>query len=499
MNRLKKLILFGGIFLFAASLYGQTKQDTLELAKDLLSRGKMRNASSMLESWRRANPPDAGALWLYARSEFWRKKFGASLQLYREAIAVEPGNLYLYLDYAETALQAGRYALADSLLKNLGRYELSDPYAQYVQAKYHFWAGDFKQALTLARSSQEAAPKPETEALFQSIAGARQLRLHAGGTFITDDQPLQRFDARLRTGKYLNQFLDVQAEGALQFFEPESGPVTGRSVQVSNLARMGKSGAEIEIGVGAFQLGDFLSDWTGRLQLTQRLPARLSLAVRAERLPYLWTLAAIDTGLTFHQTFAAIEWKEKHGLWANAGIQADWFADGNQVLTAWGWVLSPALKTGPASFRIGYSYSITDSKENRFVSIKPLANILDPFDPEAEIGGIFQPYFTPEQMRVHFGIAQAEWQVSRHLALTVHAKYGFAARAMNPYLFLDNDASGQVFINRDFLEMQFTPAEAGARLSLQFSERLAAEASYVLTRNFFYELQSVTAGLKTRF
>ncbi len=499
MNLLKKVAFSGIAFLAGAGLYGQKSPDTLALAKDLMSMGKMSDASSLLESWLQANPPDAGILWLHARNEFWRKKFGKSLQLYRQALALEPANLYMRLDYAETALQSGRYAQADSILNNLPKDDRGDPYAQSIRAKYHFWTGDFNQALTLARSSQKAAPKPETEALVQSISGATRPWLHAGGTFMTDDQPLQRFDAHVRAGKYLSRFFDVRAEGALQFFEPEAGPVNARSIHVSNVTRVARSGTEIETGAGVFQLGEFLSDWTGKLKLTQRLPAGLSLSARAERLPYLWTPAAVDTGLIFHQASAALEWKEKHGIWVNSGVQADFFSDGNRVLTTWAWVLSPVLKAGPASLRIGYSYSLADSKENRFASIKTLSEILDPFDPEAEIRGIFRPYFTPEQMRIHFGIAQADLHISKRFTLSVHAKYGFSARAMNPYLFLDTDASGTILIRRDFLDTQFTPAEAGARLTLQFSERVTAEASYVFTRNFFYELQSAAIGLKSRF
>jgi hypothetical protein len=238
---------------------------------------------------------------------------------------------------------------------------------------------------------------------------------------------------------------------------------------------------------------------TGGLRAVQRLHEGWSLTAEAARMPYLRTLSSLDTSVFENQLSAILDWRERHGALLNLGTQASGFGDGNRVAAAWAWALSPPLRRSVFSARVGYGFSYSDARESRFFSKKTLHEILNPYDPDAVIEGIFLPYFTPENMRIHTALANVSWVLGENFSLYLNGSYGFHARAMNPYLYLDMDAGGELFIQRDFLEMAFTPFDVGAKLVVRFSETLTGDMSYAFTRQFFYENHQVALSLRMVF
>ncbi len=476
---------------------GQPLSDTLAIARELKAQGRVRDATSLLDAWCVAHPGQPEVLWLLAQTEYLGKKFNRSETSYREAINLQPGNRYLRLDFAEALLNMGRFAKAKRVLDALSEEEARDAHALYVLAKYHYWTGDFEKAGQLvAQSRKIARHKPATIALANETRLAQAPWLSFGGGWMSDDQPLGKVEPQVSGGKYLHRLLDLQAEVSAPLFRTDSAWVFAFGAQVSNTARLQGTGTSIGAALGFFNLEGQKTGMTGSLRVVQRLPEGLSLTASTARKPYLRNLPSLDTSVFENQIMAALDWQERHGVWANLGAQSSSFGNGNQVSSAWALALSPPLRWGRFSARAGYGFSFSDARESRFFAEKTLQELLNPYDPDAAIRGIFSPYFTPENMRIHAVVANAGLTFHENFMVKLNGSYGFRARAMNPYLYLDADATGGLFIHREFLEMAFTPFEVGAKLSARLSETMTAEAGYTFTRNFFYENHS--AGMSVR-
>ena len=90
------------LVLFSKPSVSQHSNDTLSLVKDLRSVNKYEDASSLLKKYLKNNPSDVNALWLFAQTNFWLGNFNESDEYYKKALALDPGNDFLNIDYART-------------------------------------------------------------------------------------------------------------------------------------------------------------------------------------------------------------------------------------------------------------------------------------------------------------------------------------------------------------------------------------------------------------
>lgn len=490
------------IFLAAAvSLHGQAPADSLGLARALKEQGKYTKASRLLAAWFNSQPRTSGELWLYAQCRAGQKQYRAARELYAEASAAAPGNLYLSLDHAAFLLNAGRYRDAALLLDELPADAQQDPYALRLRATWHYWRGDLAGARRYIEASAKASGQPETLALLDEITGVTSPWAGAAARLQRDDQPLQRMALQLEGGAWRHNLAELRGGVEYLRFRRDSAQGPAMQAELHNSLRFPALGARLEAGMGLFQFQGQSAWLTGGIGLVQRVAPGLELSARIERQPYLTTRASLDSALLSKLFSASATWRQRHGFLLQAGASSEVFPDNNRIASYWAWALTPALRAGPLSLRIGYAWSFANSAESRFVSEKSLEELLNPFDPDAQLKGVFAPYFTPANMFISAAMATTEWHLAKGLNLYVDGKYGFAAAADNPYLFIDLDtgSSSTLEIRRGFLETAFTPIELKARISAQMGRHLLAEAQYAFNRIFFYEAQSALLSLKYSF
>lgn len=494
---MKPIILSGLFLVFSSLLAGQNTLDTIALARHFKSEGKLRSAAHLLDNWRRAHPFDVDVLWLYAQNEYWRKNFKRSRRLYREALALQPDNLYLRLDFTENLLNMEQYNKANGMLAAMSWSEKQDPYAQFIRAKRLYWLGDNRAAADLALAAQQSGSKDAAE-LLREIGLARSPWTRFAVNYSFDTQPLSGLEPIWELGIPYSNWLDLRFRTNLQQFRKDRRSTGVSQMELGNTWRIPATGTTIGASMGIMQWSNGPFEWSAGLDLTQPLWPGLRLHTGGAQKPYLYTRASIDTSLVFQSWSADLEWREPHGFWVKAGAQAEIFSDHNQVSTFWGWMLTPPLKLGGFSGRIGYAYSYSDALDSRYYSEKSLADLLS-LDSTAHIAGIYTPYFTPNDMTAHAVLALLECRLSKYVDVTLNGKYGLWARALNPRLSLDADPNGAVVVRRDFYANAFTPFEAGAKLNVRLSERLALEGKYTFTRIFFYDVQTAGGTLKIIF
>jgi hypothetical protein len=490
MKRYWSVLLFPIAVLYGLQLHGQSVGDTLSKVQGLKASGRYGEAEALLQSWTLAHPRSADVVWLEAQLAWGRLQFSRSDRLYREAITADPDNLYLRLDHAESLLNAGRFAAARRSLAGLSREQRRDPHALYLQAKYAYWTGSYLEAGELVgRALRADRGKADALALDGEIRTASALWLDLSTMRTDDDQPLRKLEPRLEAGKYLHALADVRFEARGAFFDSGEGRPQAWQAVISNTMHFARTGTALRFGAGLFALPGQGEGPTGGIELRQRLPEGISLTTGWQREAYTRNVTSLDTLVFEHATRLVLDWKERHGVWLQGGGLHSTFGDDNRVVTYWAWALSPSLGGDRWKFRSGYGFHYADSRENRFISDRPLEDWLNPYDPAAEIRGVFAPYFTPQHMRTHQWLASFSWSASDRISLYLNGSYGLWARARNPYLFLDQDG-GELFIRRAFLDTRFQPFEVGGTLLFAFSARARLKAVYQFTRNFFYENQT---------
>ncbi len=471
---------------------------TIDQARDLHLAGQLRQAEKLLGRWCADHPTDTTALWLRGQNDYWRKNFRRSRRHYRSALDLDPGNFYLQLDFADSQLGMGRFRAAGKLLRPTSKTDRKNPYYLYLLAKQLYWTGDVKAAEKHARAAEKAGSK-EAADLVREIERTRSPWGQLAATYTTDSQPLESYESGFSAGYFRSKWWDVHFRAGGQRFLNTPLILDALRFELGNRVYFPKTGTELAAAAGIFQLKNQKAQPLVHLELAQRLPFGWKLQLGAAQQPYFHTRSSLSPSLIFQQWSASLEWREAHGFWLKAGGQNNHFADRNQIVTGWGWAMTPALKVGWASGRLGYSYSWSDATENRFIADKTLAELLTSWDPTAQVRGHYAPYFTPQAMEMHMALVILQFDFLKYITLTINGKYGFSASASNPYVYLDKDATDVAYIRRDFQKTNFTPLEMGAKLAVRFSEVLSGEADYTFARTFFYELQSTGLRLKMRF
>lgn len=487
-----------GLMMVGAMLTAQESTDTILFIRQLKEQGKTKEASQLLETWVKTHPPQSDVFWMYAQNEYWRKKFKKSRSLYAQAYELDPGNLYLRLDYAHSLLNMGRYKKANRILKQLSPEEQKDPYAMYVGAKRLFWSGDVKAANQLAGTARDAGSKDATS-LVQDTKNAMAPWMRLALAYGSDSQPLENLAPSLEVGVFSSKWVDLQVVASPQKFYVDDVASNFFRAAMHNRFHIPQTGTSVGLSAGVFQPENGSFDWTGGVDVVQRLPAGWQLSAGWAQRPYLETRASIGSGFTFQQTKVEVHWQESHGFQANLFALSDVFADYNKINTFGGWLLSSPLVWWHFTMRAGYAYSFSDAFESRYVTDKTVEDVVNSPDPTAPISGSYNPYFTPEQMKIHSVLGVLDYRVTRFFSLGLQGKYGFAASANNPYLFLNGDTDGNVYIARDFENTAFTPFEYGGKLTFQITDHLVFTTSYLFSSLFFYDVQTAGGSLKMYF
>jgi hypothetical protein len=143
-------------------------------------------------------------------------------------------------------------------------------------------------------------------------------------------------------------------------------------------------------------LGGTSSDWTGRVVLGLRFPQHVTLRVRAEREPYLYTLASVSTPV-MTQTIGTTLDLDSHGWLGQIAANSERYPDANAVSTAFVWLLAPLVNTPEGQLQIGYSAAAQNADEGRYVLANP-TQPYQPGDPRFNTLGVYAPYYTPNNL-----------------------------------------------------------------------------------------------------
>ena len=237
------------------------------------------------------------------------------------------------------------------------------------------------------------------------------------------------------------------------------------------------------MGLQFYESNEKILPW--HFGLNKSISKNISLDISYALKPYQYTTISIDSLISFKEIGTKILIHIQETIQAEVSILKTSFKDGNSVQTLYSWLLFSIIKLDNFKAFAGYGFHYSDSKKNNFKSIRSLEYIVENFDSLEQIKGIYDPYFTPEKMISHAVLGQANWKPVRWFELKTTGKFGFSAKADNPYIFLD-ELNGQLFLHKAFFSQNFTPIETKIELVFSLSKKSNLTLSHSYFKSLFY-------------
>ena len=110
--------------------------------------------------------------------------------------------------------------------------------------------------------------------------------------------------------------------------------------------------------------------------------------------------------------------------------------------------------------------------------------------------GVYDPYFTPKEQKVHDGIFLINYKPTKKLSLEAKVNYGFYATLRNPYRIQTGATEYEI---GGFYDDTFTPVEVTGGINYSFSNRFSAKITYIDQETFFYRRKNTNLGLNFIF
>jgi hypothetical protein len=462
--------------------------DTIEQAKTLAYSGHFQEASELLEEYGRTNI-NIHSLQLHAQVLYWMQDYQGASRIYQRALLAFPDELILLLGYGRFLYELGELERSAALLGEYLQRDSLDAEANLLLASIDYYRGRIQPAKTRLHHLLSRYPdNPAAVNLLEEIQRNTAPYLQLNTSLATDDQPLQAYSLSLAGGAYRSRFFHPNLQFLTNQFSLEDAATSSWWLAAGNQFQFYRLGLSLVASGGIFQgyppTGAIKA--TGQAALTQKILPYLKLELQAARKPYQHTLASVRTSFLHHHYRAGLALDIAQHWLGSAAYELNTFEDGNNVSTAYMWLLAPVLKRAPILLRAGYSYSYATSSQSNFLALQSLEEIIANYQPEQAIAGSYGLYFTPLRQTNHLLLIALQSEPIRGLLLAARSSISIRAEADNPYLFLSQKASGALYVAQESTPIRYTPFELELRAGLALSSQIQLNGSYLFSRLFFY-------------
>ena len=481
--------------------FAPTAADTLKRVKQLKGEGKIGESYNLLKTYYVGHNSDLNATWLFGQIAYLDKHFKQSKGLYKKAIAAHPDNYYLKLDYAKTLVDFADYKEAKPLLNQYRGYDSTNLEMRLDIAKVYLAEGDYDKAQKEIKAVlTQDGKNSRALSLLDELHAAQSSWVKIKGNYNLDSQPLQTITPAVEAGVYLHPEATLRLNLQTPVFVSNASLKNAEWLQIGDQSAFRKAGVQIIFDAGVVKQ-PYLNkiSWTGNLELKQLLFKHFVLQAQAERKPYYYTLGSLDTVIMVNRFSAYAEWNDLNNWNGHIAFEFNQFPDKNYTIGGNGWVFTPPLKVSVLEFRIGYAYSYSTSKSNRFSPENTLAQIIANYSTTTDITGVYSPYFTPDNMSVHSALVSIVAHPAKIFDLGFNANVGFYATALTPYFFLDKNASDATYIAEGYATEKFYPMEFSAYGLVRISKKISLKADYTYRKTYFYTSNTVGLSLKINF
>jgi hypothetical protein len=470
--------------------------DTLSEARSMAYGKNFETADRLLTKYNKDHT-DIHALRLHAQILYWMKAFDRSTNVYEHAIRLFPQPSSLHLDYARVLYQSSKLPETRRMLKLYRQYDSSNVEAEVMYAYLNLWNGKTGVAKKKAEWLLQKYPgNAEATDILNQVGNYTTPYLRTGTEFLSDDQPLKAHVHYVETGVYKSRLFAPSAQAFIYQFRAENDPFHSALLQLSNTFQPAITN-KIKVKAGIFRQNGTETGLTGGAEISQRVGKRFLLQAGMERRPYQYTISSIQKVVMEDLSSFSINYNRNDKWLGKAAYELFQYDDDNKIHTAYLWLLAPVVSRPRFAFSVGYAFRYADAANSNFVAKESLSQLIatPPYD---GVAGVYNPYFTPENQKIHSALASIKIVPAKKLAFISRVNIGVNATADNPYLWLD-ERNSQFFVDRDHFNMKFKPANWTSELRVAASERCTIAANYIYDQLLFYKSHRGSLELKYLF
>ena len=458
--------------------------DTIAEARRLRDAGQYGAAAAILGPYVAGHPDDPGTARLAALMSYWSKDLAAARATYERALERHPDDADLRAEFGKFLVDLREAARAREVLTPLvetgPRLRPASGRALTLLGTLDYWRGDYARARNHFIESLSVDPTDaDARRQLREIEMASASWVRVAGVGWHDDQPLDHTAFEAEGGWFASPVTPLSVRvGSTQFaHDGVTETVTRADAGVATFFPGPRLDVSLGGGVVDRTFGD-ASDWTARASLGVRLPGNVALEGRFERAPYLSTAASLATSVMTHTLDATLRLRAASGWVGDATARRETFDDDNAVTTGYVWLFAPVVRGAGGQLQVGYSFAAQSATYSRFVP-RDDALTVPPRPGPAAVPGIYDPYYTPRNLRVHSGLLSATVRPTPRWSIAGNGSGGVHARADAPVLAVVSRPPN-VDIVRDYVAREFTPWNVRGALegSVTDAVRLALTAEH---------------------
>ncbi len=473
-------------------LHSFAQTDSTSRAEALMNRGEFQPARQILEQHLQRSPNDASAHRLLGRLLYWLHDFERSRFHYNHAIALDAENVSLRLEYSRMLVETGSWSVARDILQPLRTNAGHAAEAEYLLGLLEYWDGDWTSAVEHFEAALQRNPQhAEARRHLRDIRTTTAPSLSLVSEIQSDTQPLDRFVLSVRAVWNTTplQVFTISAERQnvrITTSAPSISTVMLRYSQYHASLRM-----DTEARVGLLQrsfTSKFIGLWRAAVGL--RPSASLRLSFRGERSGYHWTTASVEMPVHTTSFGAFVDWNAPNGWMGQGAYELVQFPDKNTMQRAYVWILAPVVRAEGTQVSVGYGFSQSDTKENRF-TLQRLDDLRS---------GIYSPYYTPEEQSIHNVLGYSTKSLSSTVSVRLNLSYALYAVEQAPYFYYpQRPIIGRTLPEKSFFRRTFHPWNVVVALTGSFSPYVAWSLEGTYWSTAYYDSRHLTFNISYRF